>query len=112
MAFFQIEVVQGETWTTTVPYCDAAGDPIAVDDAVFVVRRFPRDSAPVFSLGVGSGITIGGAGSNEITPIVTGAQNELEPGRYTFELRISGPSGSEPFTSLLSGPYVVLPGAA
>lgn len=112
-AFYQIEVVQGESWNRTIPYCDAAGAPIDLSgkEVTFTVRKYHRDATPQFQLSVGSGITIGGAGNNEIGVQVTQAQNELPPGPYVFELRVNEAAGGEPGTSLLRGPYRVLAGA-
>lgn len=109
-AFYQIEVVQGEAFTTTIPYCDINGDPIDLSSASasLVVRKYHRDAEPQFVLSIGSGITVGGVDNNELVIVVSGGQNERDPGPYVWELRVT--IGGVP-KSLLRGPYKILAGA-
>lgn len=72
--------------TFKIIFKDGAGDPfnISAIDFRFRVQRF--NELPIFTLGIGTGLTIGGAGSNELTVAIPVANNNAIATNYFYEL--------------------------
>lgn len=84
---------------TFVDESGAAYDISSLDFKLFVFKR-QNTTQKLFTLSIGSGLTVGGAGSNELTIEITAAQADQIPGTYFYRLH----STDEDHT-WLNGPF-------
>ena len=82
-----ITMVKGDTLAFGVELQDQYGDPIDIDDAVFVCRKTYNDLTAVFEVSLGNGISkvSDGIYSVRVAPEDT-ADNEA--GRYYYQFKI------------------------
>lgn len=70
-----LNVVRGDDFDgPVVRWLDGDRLPVAIGSARLHVRRLVSDDQPLLTLGNGSGLTIGGAGLNEVSIVLTAAQ--------------------------------------
>lgn len=68
---------------------DGSAHDISSYDFELIVKKIPQAGQNVFKLTVGSGLTIGGAGNNELTIEITAAQATVNPNVYFWRLYAS-----------------------
>lgn len=106
----KIEVRRGSSLTFTATITDAAGNPISLlgHSARLAVRDSELATAQLLLLQVGSGITIQGAGNNQLLVEFTPANTRAVPaGDKVFAFERESPGGV--VTPVFAGPYVSLP---
>lgn len=86
----------------TITFVDAAGGAVDIsgEDFELPVYKRPQSTIPEFTMTVGSGLTVGGAGSNELSIAPTALQATVRPDTYFWRLYSSASDNT-----WLNGPF-------
>ena len=87
MADKYITMVKGDTLSFGVELQDQNGQPVNIDDAVFVARKNYNDVSAIFNVSLGDGITkvADGIYSVRVAPSATA---DAEAGRYFYQFKV------------------------
>ena len=110
-ASVSIKVRRGSSLTFTATITDAAGNPINLTghQARLGIRASPEAMTQLVSLAIGSGITLQGAGNNQLKVVLTPTQTRLLPVLDTVVYAFEREDGTGVVTPIFAGPVEVLP---
>lgn len=104
---YNISADQGTTYAATVTYNDSQGAPVSLvgASAAMKVRKFAGSPDSRLTLGVGNGLTLGGALGTVTISISAAALSTVPAGEYVYDLEVVLASGST--VKLIGGTFTV-----